>query len=358
MDIVRRLFGYGQHIDWYLFRPAEIPLQTDLDLCLPLPDLTNVKILWPKRYSWSYAPLYLDMIKQALASLVPVEICDVSPADAEWHRLGGFPVPAEEVHRVGTPHNPKGQNDVRGEVFAVQQGDRTIRCAYDYSDYVIVSTGMLDRVDRYFKCTVPPGALPRNVFGVGYFPSRPRVLAKARAMVLQRLPKKNIGVYVRFGTWTDSQGIRETLVARMQASPLPFSGGFGTIVFPAYLKELMRAKIALDAPGQAPITCRLPEAMALGAVVVSARPACVFPEPLQDGVHFVATQDDGSDVVEVCRELLKDEARMARIANNAMGYFDRNFSPQSVARRILRDSLQMVGRETELATSAIGLCDR
>jgi glycosyltransferase involved in cell wall biosynthesis len=79
--------------------------------------------------------------------------------------------------------------------------------------------------------------------------------------------------------------------------------------------------------------------MALGAVIVSPPPACAFPEALEDGVHYVAAKEDGSDIVEVCRELLKDQEQTKRIAGNGMKFFDRNFSPQSIARRILRHAL-------------------
>jgi glycosyltransferase involved in cell wall biosynthesis len=281
------------------------------------------------------------MVRDALARIVPVEIRNVCERDREWHERGGFPVPGDKLSFLGTPRSPKMPNDIRGDIFEVQRGSRFIRCAYDYSDYPVASTEIAGQVDLYFKCVAPSTAFPNNVISVGYFPSRPRLLAKARYMVLQDPVAKNIDVYARFGTWTDSQEIRERLVTRIQKSSLRFQGGMGTVVFPAYLNELMRVRIALDAPGQAPITHRLPEAMALGAVIVSAPPACVFPEALEDGVHYVATKEDGSDVVEVCREVLKDQERMARIASEGMKFFDRNFSPQSIARRILRHASQL-----------------
>jgi hypothetical protein len=315
--------------------PTEIPLCSNLDQYLPFPDLTGVRILWPSRYSWTFGSLCLGMVKDALTSSVPLEIRHICDRDRGWHDRGGFPVPTDKMSVLGTPCNPRFPNDIRGEIFEVQRGSRSIRCAYDYSDYPIVSTEIAAQVDLYFKCVPPCTALPDNVIIVGYFPSRPRLLAKARLKVLQGTLVKNIDVYGRFGTWTDCQATRERLVTRMQQSSLRFQGGLGTVVFPAYLKELMRAKIALDAAGQAPITHRFPEAMALGAVIVAAPPACIFPESLEPGVHYVATKEDSSDVVEVCKDVLSDEDRLTRISNNAMKFFDRNFSPQSIARRIL-----------------------
>ena len=333
--------GHVRHLSWYLDRPSEIPLCSDLDQCLPLPDLTGVKILWPNRYSWTHGSFCLDMVKDALASIVPVELRDVSERDREWHERSGFPVPTDKLDLLRTPRNPKSPNDIRGDIFEVQRGDRRIRCAYDYSDFPIISTEIAGHVDLYFKCVTPKTQIPANVVSTGYFPSRPRLLARARRMVFKRPAAKNIDVYARFGTWTDSQEIRERLVTRIRKSSLRFRGGFGTVVFPAYLNELMRARIALDAPGQGPITYRLPEAMALGAVIVCAPPECVFPEALEDGVHYAATRADGGDVVEVCEELLRDQDRMAKIARNGMKYFDRNFSPQSRARRILRHAVAL-----------------
>jgi hypothetical protein len=341
MSRLSRLARHLRYLNWYLDRPSEIPLCSDLDECLPLPDLTDVRILWPNRNSSSIAAFCLEMVKDALGRIVPVEVREVPPRDREWHARGGFPVPADEQYILGTRHNPRFANDIRGDIFEVQRGGRSIRCAYDCSDFPIISTEIAGQVGVYFKCVTPKTEIPANVVSVGYFPSRPRLLARARRMVFKRAVAKNIDVYARFGTWTDSQEIREKLVTRMQKSSLRFQGGFGTVVFPAYLKELMQARIALDAPGNAPITYRLAEAMALGAVIVCAPPACVFPEALENGVHYAATRADGSDVVEVCEELLRDQDRMAKIARNGMKYFDRNFSPQSRARRILRHAVAL-----------------
>lgn len=283
----------------------------------------------------------MKVIKDELARIVPVVVRSIPDKDRPWHDRGGFPVPVDKANLIGTRRNPRTLNDIRGDIFEVQRGNRCIRCAYDYSDYPIISTEIASQADVYFKSIAPATPWPQNVMSVAYLPSRPRVLAKARLMVLSQPVTKNIDVYARFGTWTDSQEIREMLVAKLQKSPLRFRGGLGTVVFPAYLKELIHARIALDAPGQAPYTYRLPEAMALGTVVVCAPPACAFPEPLQNGMHYVAMKEDVSDVVEICAELLKDQERMARISGNAMTFFDRNFSPQSIARRILRQALQL-----------------
>jgi len=281
----------------------------------------------------------LDQVKSALSAYVPIEQHSGTNRDRVWRAAGGFPVPQAEYDLIGMPGHPKGPYDIRGEVFEVYQGGKVVQCAYDYSDYPVISTDIATQVDYYFKCIVPPTPVPRNVISIGYFARNPRLLAKARALVLRGIVPKDIGVYGRFGTWTGSQAFRASLVERLRESSLPFVGGFGTHVYAAYMKDLLRAKIAIEVPGQAPITYRLPEAMALGAVVVARAPACVFPEPLVDGVHYVAMNEDASNVVEICEALLNDDEQRRQIADSAMEYFDRNFSPQSRARRILQQTV-------------------
>jgi glycosyltransferase involved in cell wall biosynthesis len=287
-------------------------------------------------YSWSHGRWHIDLIKTELSRLLRVEVYDVAEKNFAWHKMGGFPVPDENLPFVGEPGHPKGPNDIRGEIFELRRGDANVRCAFDYSDYPIVSTYILGQVDIYFKCVAPVGLLPPKVVSVGYFAGNASLLAKARGKILKHPPQKKFDVYGRFGSWTDSQPFRQAIVNNLRNSSLSYTGGFSVRVYPAYLKELMRARIALDVPGQAPLSYRLAEAMALGALVVCRKPACVLPEEMVDGVHYVAVKDDGSNVVEVCQELLEDEERRQKIVNEAMIFFDRNFSPQSMARRILR----------------------
>ncbi|MGH9661912.1 MAG: glycosyltransferase [Bryobacteraceae bacterium] len=303
---------------------------------LPLPILKRAKVAWPNRYSWTLAASRLEPIKKEFSRWLSVEHVDVPDRDLDWHGKGGFPVPREWHHAIGTPFHPADPNDIRGEVFGVQRDGCVVRCAFDYSDYPIVSSEMLDRVDVYFKSIAPLGALPPKVLRIGYFAKNPRLLAKARARVLASPPERGIGIYGRFGSWTHSQPLRESVVRRLRNSGLDFACGFAVSIYPVYLKEMMSAKIALHLPGQGPVSYRLVEAMALGTAVVSTKIACAFPEELIDGVHYVACEDDGGNVVDVCRTLLRDDEMRRRIAEQAMVFFDRNFSTESRVRRILR----------------------
>jgi glycosyltransferase involved in cell wall biosynthesis len=334
----KKYASYLRYFNWYL-SSAEIPLCVDLNESLPLPNLANATIMWPDSYSWSSGSWRLNLVKKHLSAFVPVQGYNVKTRGFRWHELGGFPVPQERLGLLGTAMNPKDANDIRGEIFEIRKRNSTVKCAYDYSDYPVISTEILNQVDLYFKCVMPAGEYPPNVIPIGYFPKKANLLAFARKAILRDRPRKKFDVYGRFGNWTDNQQLRQCIVDAVTNSPLNFCGGFDLQVYPAYLRELVEAKMALHLPGQGPLSYRIAEAMALGALVVSPKPQCVLPEELKEGVHYARIKADGSDVVKVCQEFVKNPARRQRIVDEAMVYFDRNFSPQSIARRILRTAM-------------------
>jgi hypothetical protein len=338
---LRQTLSALRHCHWYLGDHRHIPLSLDLDAYLPLPALTQTTILWPKSYAWPRGAWRIERVKRELCQLLPFELYDVPDSEFDWHTRGGFPVPEGKQTFIGRPGHPKGTHDLRGEIFAVRDKGNVVRCAYDYSDYPIISTEIAARVDLYFKEVAPLTLTSPKVIAAGYMPRNPRLVAKARVRYLAHASSKTIDVYGRFGNWTDSQPFRQMLVSKVATSSLNFVGGFDPKVYPVYLKELMRAKIALEAPGQAPLSQRLPEAMALGAVVATVDPKSRFPEELVEGIHYISIKDDGSDVVSVCEELLRDEERRERIAAQGMLFFDRNFSPQSVGRRIIHHAINL-----------------
>lgn len=340
MPRIKSVPAYIRHLHWYVRGASQIPLCTDFGQGRSLPDLESVVIRWPQSYMWPPGGWRLDLVKDELARLVPVQPTQFDDLSFDFRRHQGFPLPDENAADIGKPGQPKGPYDIRGELFEVRRGGRSVLCAYDYSDYSTISTLVLDRVALYFKCLAPPGALPPKVVPAGYFPRKAKILAKARRAIFCDPPRRTIDVYARFGSWTDGQGFRSRLVSTLGASNLNFIGGFGTRVYPAYLKELMIAKIAIDAPGQGPLSYRLVEAMALGAVPVCVPPLCSFPQELVDGVHYASLCPTGANVVEVCHELLNNEERRREIARNGMGFFDHNFSPQSIARRILACAIE------------------
>jgi hypothetical protein len=337
----RKRVAQARNISWAVGNPGPIALTVDLDRGLPLPSLQSVTVRWPNRSAWSPGQWRIDLVRAELEPLVRVEEYDIAAREPTWHRHGGFPVAQADSNFLGQPGYPKHPYDIRGEVFEVVIDRRVITAAWDYSDFPTWSREVVDQVDVYFKCLPPKTGRPDNLVSVGYFPRSPRMLARARRAVLSSRRARDIEVYGRFGSWTAGQPVREALVARLRESSLEFTGGFDKRIYPDYLKELARSKVAVDAPGEALISYRLAEAMALGAVVVARTPEIAFPQPLIDGVHYVAMRDDCSDVVERCAALVADADARAKIQANAHRYFDLDFSPQSIARRILRTAVSL-----------------
>ena len=342
MPSVQTALSHARHLHWYLSRIQPVPLVSELDDTLPLSCFENVRIAWPNRYSWKLAGRRLDVIKRAFQAMrhVTVEPYDVDCAGYRWHEKGGFPTSARCRDFLGAPGFPKGPYDIRGEVFEVHHEQQVYRVAYDYSDYPVVSDEVLDQVDFYFKA-VTTESLPAKVHSIGVCASDYRLLGQARSAALKNIHSKRYDVYGRFGRGTDGQSVRERVLKTLEESRLNLTGGFELLVHAAYLKELMRARVALELPGQGPWSYRLAESMALGAVVVAPRCVGVAPEQLVDGLHYVSISSDGSDVVDKCEQLLADRDCRDRICAAAGTFFDRNFSPQSKARRVLRTVLRL-----------------
>jgi hypothetical protein len=326
---------------WYAaasLRPR-MPLATKLDQELPLPDMAGWTVRWPEKYAFPPIAKRLDPLRAALGRFARVTTYD-SAKTYTWHRLGGFPVNEESLDRLGLPGHPKNSHDLRGEVImTAPPGGICQTVAVDVSDYPFVSRHVLDTTDLYFKCSPAPDLGDPKVLPLGFFPANANMLAVARWLEDRWPARRRIGVFGRFGKWTDAQPYRAELVERMRVSDLPFVGGFGEFrPYPAYLHELRQAHLALEAPGQAAVSYRFVEAMALGAIVVARPPKIGLPEPLVPGTHYLPLAENGGDVVKVCHDALKcfSEDRWIEMRIAAARYFNRNFSAESMARRILR----------------------
>jgi hypothetical protein len=336
MQYLRKL----KYAHWYaLGAVTPMPLETDLEEALPAADTRGWVIRWPNRYAWEHTHKRLDPIRAELARFAKVEEYDFFP---DWHVKGGFPLDVGDLDCIRVQGYPKNAHDLRGEIIRLTAGGGDFSFAVDLSDYPLVSSQVRDDTDLTFKFCCPQDHHPRIV-PIGYLPSNSGMLAVARRRQRLRAAPRDIGVYGRFGSWTDASNFRIELVEQMARSGLNFVGSFGKLVpYPAYLQELRRSRICLDAPGQGPISYRLAEAMALGAVVVCRGPMVAFPEPLVPHTHYVPMRYDGSDVVEQCRYVLDDPARQDEIANLAAAYYDRNFTAAAIARRMLRHMAEVV----------------
>ncbi len=92
-----------------------------------------------------------------------------------------------------------------------------------------------------------------------------------------------------------------------------------------------------DVAGSTP--WKLAEFLALGASIVSERPATLLPEPLLDGRHALL-YDAPEEVPDLCRRLLADPAARAELAAGARRYYEDHVRPDQAVGRWFRQALQ------------------
>ena len=267
------------YLHWYAWKAViRMPVVTCLERELPIPETRGWTIRWPARYSWHRNHTRLNPILEALKRFAKIEPYEPQVEGFDWHAQGGFPVDPALLDRIGSPGFPKDPNDLRGEIILVEVAGKRSSFALDYSDYMLISPRIREETDLIFKCILSPEEDDPKIIPMGYFPANPRLLAVARRLEFRRPASRKFDVFGRFGSWTDTRDFRETLVQRMERSSLAFAGGFGGLrPYAPYLQELRHSRMCLDAPGQAPISFRLAEGMALGAVVVAREPKIKLP---------------------------------------------------------------------------------
>jgi hypothetical protein len=337
------------YLHWYACETLlRMPLVVCLERELPIPETRGWTVRWPARYSWHRNHTRLNPIRESLQRFVRIEPYEPEAEGFDWHAKGGFPVDAALLDRIGSPGFPKDPNDLRGEIIFVEVAGKRSSFALDYSDYMLISPQIREQTDLIFKCIISADENDPKIIPMGYFPANPRLLAVARRFELRRPAFRKFDLYGRFGSWTDTRDFREALVQRVARSSLEFAGGFGGLrPYAAYLQELRHSRMCLDAPGQAPISFRFAEGMALGAVVVARAPKIKLPSPLVPYVHYLPMREDGADVVDVCCSALRRPAMLDEIVRSAARYFDLNFTAEAIARRLLRHIAPVVSVSRE-----------
>src|SRR4029077_9133550 len=94
-----------------------------------------------------------------------------------------------------------------------------------------------------------------------------------------------------------------------------------------YLREMARARVCVDLPGQGPFCYRLVEALALGCCVVAAPHRAVLPVPLRAGMEIAYCAPDLSDLAAVCCRYVEDVDARRALGFAAAAYFDRHLHP-------------------------------
>ena len=123
-------------------------------------------------------------------------------------------------------------------------------------------------------------------------------------------------------------------------SGFSFTGGMNPISYLDFLKEVARSRICIDLPGLGPFCFRLVNYLAIGACVIAYPHAAILNSPLSDRKHIVYCKPDFSDLVDLCKYYLENDAEREQIAANAREFFDLNLHKDNLVRYYLHTCLR------------------
>jgi hypothetical protein len=224
-------------------------------------------------------------------------------------------------------------------VIEVDHGDGPRSVALDYYDFTLLNERCAAEVDAYFKFQYRRGGYAgfENVWPGGYITDKPFLYAHwCRLRALRRRSKPTAGVFGRYGLKFGGP-VRTEAIERLRSDArFDYVGGTKRTHHTRYLREMARARVCVDLPGQGPFCCRLVEGLAMGCLIVAPRHAAEMPVALRDRVEVVYCREDLSDLADVCAEYVDDESRRAPIEAAAARYFDEHLHPVRMAERYLR----------------------
>lgn len=275
----------------------------------------RVTVRWPAAYQCPEAVKWAGPLREGLRKLV-------------------------RVRRAALPQSSDGV-----AVFQLVYGGRVHDIAIDYWDYADrVDEKILARSACYFKMQFARGGYGSDrVLPGGYVPGSRSIyhyLPHLRAVRDCRPPA--FDVYGRFGT-RFARGVRERATQALTSqSDFGYEGGLQMVRYSRYLRQVARAKVCIDLPGNGDFCYRLVDYLSIGSCVIGPRPGNVFPVPLVDREQVVYTKDDLSDLVVICKHYLDRPEERDRIARNARDYFDRYLHRDQLAGYYLHESLKRI----------------
>jgi hypothetical protein len=273
------------------------------------PPAPRAVVRWPVRYEHPVAAVFVRPIRQGLERVASVRSAQIS------QRHEGI------------------------VLIEVDQGDGARPVAIDYSDFTCVNRECAAEVDTYFKFQYRRGGYPglANVTPGGYVTDKPFLYAHwCQLRQLRRQTSPSSEVFGRYGLMFAGPARQAALALLRSDERIAFSGGTRRTHHTRYLREMARAQVCVDLPGQGPFCCRLVEGLAMGCLIVAPPHTAEMPVELHDGVEIVYCREDLGDLVELCRSYAGDEAARAPIEAAAARYFDAHLHPLRIAERYLR----------------------
>src|SRR5262249_18290776 len=114
-------------------------------------------------------------------------------------------------------------------------------------------------------------------------------------------------------------------------SSFHYEGGLSKVRYSRFLREVARSKICIDLPGNGDFCFRLIDYLAVGTCVIGPRHRTLLHVPLVDRKHIVYTQDDLSDLIELCMFYLKNDEARENICQNSRLFFDQYLQRDQLA---------------------------
>lgn len=278
-------------------------------------ELEGVTVRWPTEYQWPTARLWVETLFYGLRRRVRVE-----------------PAPLAQPYR-GTV------------LFQFVRGGRAHDVALDYSDYPDINEESAARCRVYFKMQHLRGGYGRaNVLPGGYVPDGRKIyLHLARLRRLRGRREFAFDVYGRFSTEFAGETRRRAVELLRAQDSFAFEGGLKKVSYLDFLREVARARVCVDLPGEGDFCFRLVNYLAVGACVVGPRHRTELHAPLVDGVHVAHVRDDLSDLVEVCRFYVENAEAREQMARAARRFFEENLHADNLTAYYLRSCLDRLG---------------
>lgn len=274
-------------------------------------ELRDVVIRWPRAYEWPRAHLWVDTL------------------------LYGFRRRAR-VEAANLPQPYKGT-----VLFEFVREGRSHPVAIDYSDYPEINEESVRRSTVYFKMQHRrEGYGHEHVLPGGYVSDGRKIyLHLPRLRKIRDRKDFAFDVYGRFSLEFSGEVRRRAVEILSTQNLFRFEGGLSKVGYLDFLKEIARARICIDLPGEGDFCHRLINYFAIGACVVAAPHRNILNAPLVDREHLAYTKEDFSDLVELCRYYLDNEEERERLCRNSRRFFEQNLHKDNLTAYYLRACL-------------------
>jgi hypothetical protein len=274
-------------------------------------ELEHVSLRWPARYEWPDAKLWVNGLLTGFKKLIPIEIARI-----EQNHSG---IILFQLVVDGIPH------------------DVTL----DYFDLPRVIPECADRSLAYFKMQYSrDGYDSPNIIPGGYVPDSRKLYLYLPSLRSKRDKKEfEYEVYGRFSLDFAKDRRREAVELLHGQKRFRFEGGLTKVGYVDFLKQIARAKICIDLPGNGDFCHRLINYLAIGACVIGPRHGNELHVPLVDRKHIAFAKDDLSDLVDLCAYYLENDEAREEMCRQSRLYFETYLHRDNLAAYYLRTML-------------------